>query len=315
MKPLLLAAGYLNADVTAVVPHVPRSGERVTALSVFRSPGGMTANAACAAARFGLRTEFFGRVGDDHEGEAALSELEDFGVGTSGVVRSSAPTTTALVLLDPDGERTIISETMVFDYGPLEEAIEEHSYETNVCVHVDGYRLPEAVGLLERARRLGLRTSADLDGIEPEKLVENTAALASSLDLLVLNARLSASLDPSPALVAEKLLSLGARVVAITLGEKGALVATEGEVYSLRTPTVQVRDVTGAGDAFVGAFLAGWLDGHGAANSGRCAVAAGAISVGAVGARGHLPVRQETERLASEVSVARESIGERSEAR
>lgn len=315
MSPLLLAAGYLNADVTAMVPHVPGSGERVTALSVVRSSGGMTANAACAAARFGLRTEFFGRVGDDREGEAALSELESFGVGTSRVVRSSAPTTTALVLVSPDGERTIVSEPMVLDYAPLEEAIEEYSGETGACVHVDGYRLPEAIGLLRQARELGFRTSADLDGIEVQRLVENVPELASSLDLLVLNSRLSNALDSSPIAVAEKLLRLGAEVVAITLGEKGAVVAREGEAYSLRAPNVEVRDATGAGDAFVGASLSGWLDGHSAEDVGRCAVAAGAISVGAVGARGHLPVRQEAERLASEVSVERKTIGERSKTR
>ena len=315
MRPLLLAAGYLNADVTATVPHIPTSGERVTAISISRSSGGMTANAACAASRFGLRTEFFGHVGDDREGDAAISELERFGVGTRWIVRSSTLTTTALVLLNPDGERTIISEPMNFDYGPLEEALEEHSQETDICVHVDGYRLPEAVDLLRQARALGYRTSADLDGIEVGEFADCAPELASSLDLLVLNARLSDALDPNPAIAAEKLMCLGAEVVAVTLGGRGAMVAWRGGACLLRAPTVEVRDATGAGDAFVGAFLAGWLDGRSVEDAGRCAVAASAISVGAAGARGHLPVRQEAEQLASSVAVVGGRIDERSETR
>ena len=311
MSPLLLAAGYLNADVTATVPRVPDFGERVTARSVSRSFGGMTANAACAASRFGLRAEFFGMVGDDPEGDAALSELGRYGVGTRWVVRSVAPTTTALVLLGPDGERSIISEPMRFDYGPLEEALEGCSNKTNTCLHVDGYRLPEAVGLLRGARTLGLRTSADLDGMEEQELGESLPEVAASLDLLILNSRLAAALDPDPALAAERLRSLGAGVVAVTLGEKGAVVIWRGGTSLLRAPKVEVRDATGAGDVFAGTFLAGWLDGHSPEEAGKFAVAAGAISVGAQGARGHLPDRPEAERLADKVEIERERTDER----
>lgn len=311
MRPLLLAAGYLNIDVTATVPRVPALGDRVTALSVSRSFGGMTANAACAASRFGLKTEFFGTVGGDPEGDAALSELERYGVETRWVVRSVAPTTTAILLLGPDGERSIISEPMRFDYGPLEEALKAYSNRANACVHVDGYRLPEAVGLLQGARALGLRTSADLDGMEEQQLKESLPEVAASLDLLILNSRLVAALDPDPALAAGRLRGLGAGVVAITLGERGAMVAWKGGASLLRAPKVEVRDATGAGDAFAGAFLAGWLGGYGPEEAAKSAVAAGAISVGARGARGHLPDRVEAGRLADKVEAERQRIDER----
>lgn len=310
MSPLLLAAGYLTVDVTATVPRVPAFGERVTAGSVSRSPGGMTANAACAAARFGLRTEFFGRAGDDPEGEAALAELRRFGVGTRWVVRSPGPTTTALVLLGPDGERGIISEPMGFDYGPLEEALEAYSGEKDACVHVDGYRIPEAAGLVRRARALGLRTSADLDGIPAEDVEDRVASAVDALDSVVLNAGLAAALAPTPEEAAERLLGWGAGVVGVTLGERGAVVAWSGGMSRLRAPRVEVRDATGAGDAFVGAFLAGWLGGAGVEGAARLAVAAGAISVGAPGARGRLPTRQEAGRLARAVAVEPEKVEE-----
>lgn len=274
----------------------------------------MTANAACAAARLGLETEFFGRVGEDPEGDAALAELERFGVGTRWVVRSSSPTTTALVLLGPDGERAIVSEPMAFDYAPLEETVEHFAGRGKACVHVDGYRLPEGLPVLRRARRLGLMASADLDGLEPEELRACAGEVAACLDVVVLNGRLASALAPSPASAAEKLVAMGAGVAAVTLGEEGTLVAQRGRVLRARAPAVEVRDATGAGDAFVGAFLAGWLGGEGTEGACRLAVAAGAVSVTGVGARGRLPDRKEAERFARSVVVEREKLEERSEA-
>jgi sugar/nucleoside kinase (ribokinase family) len=314
MSPLLLAAGYLNVDVTATVARVPNFGERITAASITRSFGGMTANAACAAARLGLRTEFFGRVGADPEGDDALAGLERFGVGTRWVVRSPSATSTALILLGPDGERAIVSEPLCFDYGPLREAVETFAGENDACVHVDGYRLREALGLLRRARELGFYASADLDGLEAEGLRDTAAEIAASLDVAVLNARLAETLAPLPAAAAAKLLDLGARVVAVTLGEEGAVVARRDQVLRLRAPRVEVRDATGAGDAFVGAFLAGWLGEQDVEGAGRLAVAVSAISVGSIGARGNLPGRREAERVARSVVVERGKLEERSEA-
>ena len=314
VSPLLLAAGYVNLDVIATVERVPGFGERVTAGSIFRATGGMTANAACAAARLGLGTEFFGRVGDDTEGEAALAELRRFGVGTGWVVRSRRPTTTALVLLRPDGERAIVSEPMSFDYGPLEEAMESLVCEEDVCVHVDGYRLPEALRILSRARELGFYASADLDGLAEEDLRAYVAEISASLDVILLNRQLAEVLAPKPESAAERLLERGAGTVGITLGAQGAVVAERGWVRSLSAPRVKVCDVTGAGDVFAGAFLASWLTGSGAEEAGRLAVAAGAFSVGGYGARGCLQNREEAEQLARSMATDRKGLEERSNA-
>jgi sugar/nucleoside kinase (ribokinase family) len=314
VSPLLLAAGYVNVDVIATVERVPGFGERVTAGSIFRATGGMTANAACAAARLGLGTEFFGRVGNDTEGETALAEMRRFGVGTGWVVRSQWPTTTALVLLRPDGERAIVSEPMNFDYGPLEEAMEGLAGEEDVCVHVDGYRLPEALGILSRARELGFYASADLDGLAEQDLRAFVAEISASLDIILINRQLAKALAPKPESAAKKLVDQGTGTVAITLGAQGAVVAERGWVRSLSAPRVDVCDATGAGDVFAGAFLASWLERSGAEEAGRLAVAASAISVGGYGARGRLPNREEAERLARSIVADREGLEERSNA-
>lgn len=301
MSPTLLAAGYINTDVVALVHHLPEFGGRVTARSISRSAGGMTANVACAAARLGLGTRFFGALGRETEGDAALAELQRFGVDTEDVVRTDSPTTTALVLLNPDGERAIVSEPMFFDYEPLEAALD--SLEEQACLHVDGYRLPEALGVLQKARRAGARTSCDLDGLELHELEESIEEIAASLDVAFLNRRLAEAVASDPRAATERLVDLGTGIVAVTLGAEGALVATRQQTTLFRPPPTEVRDTTGAGDVYAGAFLAAWLEGKDPREAGRFAVAASAISVSGQGARGRLPNRKEVERVLDLVGV------------
>jgi sugar/nucleoside kinase (ribokinase family) len=311
MRPVLLAAGYLNEDIVALVDRVPEFGGRATAKSISRTPGGMTANLACAAARLGLVTRFFGGVGRDDAGSAALANLERFGVYTEGVVRTERPTTTALVLLSPNGDRSIVSEPMAFDYGPLKRALDSFEEEAG-CLHMDGYRLPEALDLLRRARELGLATSADLDGMEPEALAEYVTKIASALDVAFMNRRLASVLAENPEEAAERLVELGANVVAVTLGAQGALVAESGELVHVPTAQVApVRDTTGAGDVFAAAFLASWLEGEQVEKACKFAVAASELSVSGTGARGYLPSREEVTEIVRSTEVNGLGSGER----
>lgn len=295
MSPTLLAAGYINVDITAVVDELPEVGGRVTARSISRSPGGMTANMACAASRLGLRTLFFGNVGRGSEGDSVLGELEHFGVDTNSIERTASSTTTALILLKPDGERTIVSEPMIFHYELLKSAIE--TSEGPDCLHVDGYRLPESLDILRKAREAGLYTSADLDGIEATVFADSFAEIAAALDVVFLNRSLAGVVAPAPRTAAERLLECGAGIVAVTLGEEGALVAENWSMDVFSPPPVEVRDTTGAGDVFAGAFLADWLGGNDIGHAGKFAVTASCISVGGQGARGHLPDTKEVERM------------------
>jgi len=297
MRPVLLAAGYLNVDIVATVDRLPEPGGRVSASSISRYPGGMTANLACAASRLGLSTRFFGSAGEDAEGNEALAELQELGVDTEGVVRSRRPTTMALVLVEPGGNRAIVTEPLHFYYRPLEAALTAFEPGARGCLHLDGHRFPEALEIFDKARKAGLTTSADLDGLELSELTELAPRIAPALDVAFLNRRLSRALDEEPEAAAAKLNELGSGVVAVTLGSQGALVAGGGEMVRVSAPTVEAIDTTGAGDVFAGAFLARWLEGGTAEEAGGFAAVAGALSVTGKGARGRLPRRSEVEEL------------------
>jgi fructokinase len=73
-----------------------------------------------------------------------------------------------------------------------------------------------------------------------------------------------------PAAAARELLGRAGAVALVTLGAEGALVVSGREVVAIEAPRVEVVDTIGAGDAFMGAFLADWRSrGHGRAELGR----------------------------------------------
>jgi sugar/nucleoside kinase (ribokinase family) len=83
----------------------------------------------------------------------------------------------------------------------------------------------------------------------------------------------------------------------ITLGARGGIYWHEGRVRRYRTPRVRVRDTTGAGDVFHGAFAAGLAHGLALPEIVERAARAGAIACTALGATARLASRREWEGL------------------
>ncbi len=98
-----------------------------------------------------------------------------------------------------------------------------------------------------------------------------------------------------PDAIADFYLRLGARIVALTLGRDGALVATPDERRRVASIAVEPIDATGAGDCFDGAFLAEYLSTHDPFIAGRYAAVAAALSTRGFGAVAPIPKRAEVE--------------------
>src|SRR5262249_6518765 len=98
-----------------------------------------------------------------------------------------------------------------------------------------------------------------------------------------------------PDAIADFYLRLGAKIVALTLGREGALIATAAE--RRRVPSIEVApvDATGAGDCFDGAFLAEYLVPRDPFAAGRYAAVAAALSTRGFGAVAPIPRRAEVE--------------------
>ncbi len=295
--PPLLVVGYANVDLLARLPEPSRPGRRQTVPRIEVTPGGMAANTACVAACLGSPVSLFAAVGNDSFGRFLLDAWGRCGVDVRHVITSDARATTkCLISVEPDGERTIISERMTFDYGALNAALRDPALPRGAVVHFDGYRLEDFAPAADLARARGLTVAADLDGVDDARTLEEALP---RLDIVFTNRATLARLfgDQPPARTLEEIAGRGPVVVIATWGKEGAWIRWKAETRHIPGHPVQVVDTTGAGDTFDGAFLSAYSRSRDPAWSARYANAAAAISVTGPGALGHVPTDEEIRRL------------------
>lgn len=253
--------------------------------TVRRSPGGSAANVAASVARAGGRARFVGRVGDDGSGDVLAGQL-----GTAGVdvrVQRGGRTGTVVVLVDPDGERTMFPDRgAAAALGPIDPAW----LDGTAVLHVPAYGLQTAAAVLvDAARAVRADDGAVTVDVSATSVVTGigTEPLRALFDELA-PAIVFANLDEATAL--GLLDGCPPWPVVVKRGPQPALVVRpDGSITEVPAVAVDgVRDTTGAGDAFAGGFLAAWTIGGGNGDLvAACAAghAAAAAVLGHAGAR------------------------------
>jgi sulfofructose kinase len=286
----VVGLGLCVVDHLYVVDELAGTRERTRYIERRVLAGGMVANALSQVARLGCRAELISLVGDDADGRWARRRLRESGVSTRGLVLSERfPTTVAVVMIAArDGERRFLTahrapfERRVpgFDLAPIRPGR---------VLLIDGHFPAQALRAARRARSLGVRVVADFSDPRPDYL-----RLLPHVDFPVVPAafvREWAPGDPAAALRRLQVEFGGSPVV--TLGARGGIYWHEGRVRRYRSPRVRVRDTTGAGDVFHGAFAAGLACGLALPEVVERAARAGAIACTAIGATTRLASRRE----------------------
>ncbi|MDP9442849.1 MAG: carbohydrate kinase family protein [Actinomycetota bacterium] len=291
----LLVIGDCGVDIYVAVPRLPAYDEKVPADLLGMYGGGVAANFACAAQRFGRRVGLLASVGQDPFAALAVRTVEDFGVDVGPIRRmADVPTAFCFVALDGTGEKALtIVRTPTF-FPTLDQIDPELVGEASV-VHMAPFDIGVAAQVAREASRRGAQVTVDL---EPGMLAAGDDALQDLLrqttlampNQQFLTARFP---DRSPADAARALRSLGPEAVVATLGSEGAVVATgAGETHVAAVPT-RVEDTTGAGDCFNAVLVSAWLEGTDLVEAARWGAAAASIAITAQGARSRLPTRAE----------------------
>ena len=292
------AVGFgLNAvDHLIVVPEYPEFDTKLRFLEHTQSAGGQTATAMVALRRLGLTTAYAGRFGSDQEGLFGLKTLKDDDVNVDlAEVVEGARTQIAFITIDArSGERTIVWDRDArLAYKPDEAPVEFGSM--GRVLHIDAHDPPACVRLAQTARNAGTIVSADIDNV-----YEGLPELLPLIDILFgskeFPQRVTGVTDERAALVELK-SRYGCALVGMTIGAAGAVVYHEGsfiESEGFAAPN-GCRDTTGAGDAFRGGFLYGFLTGEDIESSLKLGNAVAAIKCSALGARTALPTRRELE--------------------
>ena len=290
------AAGFgLNAvDHLIVVPEYPAFDTKMRLLEHKQSAGGQTASAMVALRRLGLKTAYAGRFGSDPEGLFGLATLKDDGVNVDfAEVVAGATNQIAFITIDVrSGERTIVwDRDDRLAYKPEDAPAEFGSL--GRVLHLDAHDPPACVRVAKAAKASGTIVSADIDNV-----YDGLPELLPLIDILIGSKefphRVTGIADERAALI-ELHERFGCAVVGMTIGAVGAVVYCEGEFIESPglKPPGGCRDTTGAGDAFHGGFLYGFLTGEDLETSLTLGNAVAAMKCSALGARTALPTRTE----------------------
>jgi ribokinase len=281
MSASVVVLGSANLDQVLQVDSLPAPGETVLATGLTHAPGGKGLNQATASARAGAATAFVGAVGADAFGDTLVGWLHDEGVDTSAVRRAVEPTGTALVMVDRQGENSIVvapgANSTLRELGD-----EEHRLVRAADTLVMQCEVP--VGILLAAAKVARRVvlNAAPATALPDELLDR-------VDVLVVNQQEAVALAGGDPVDVVGALAARVRDVVITLGPDGAVWAGESGSGRCPAPTVVPVDSTGAGDAFVGYLAAALTGGLGWPNAISQAVRAGSLAVTRPGAGPAIP--------------------------
>lgn len=234
-------------------------------------PGGGPYNVARTIGRLEQPVAYLGRLSTDGFGARLRQELDSDGVRLDTAVPTDAPTTLALAELDGAG----VAHYHFYSQGTSAPGLALEEAAAAVPDRMGTFYLgtlglvfePMATTLEALVTNVGDETLVALDPNCRPTTIEDPAAFRGRLERLLARTDLMkasdddlAWLDPGadPVAAARALLAQDHAVALVTLGRHGALVITRDEAIEVRSPQVDVVDTIGAGDAFMGAFLAHW---------------------------------------------------------
>ena len=300
----IVALGELLIDFT-------EAGYGKDGMKLFeQNPGGAPANLLTAASHMGCRTAFIGKVGADMHGIFLKETLKNEGIDTRAVVEDADYfTTLAFVEIDKSGERNfsfarkpgadtmlrkeeldieLLSNCRIFHFGSLSLTDEPSKGATL-----------EAVALAKKAGAI-----ISYDPNYRASLWKNQCTAVEEMKSVVSLADVMKVSDEESLLLtgmtsyeeaADELLAMGLKLVAITLGNQGVLVARKGKKEIIEAFQVEAVDTTGAGDSFWGGFLSCFLSFNQSIdqmeweNIKKCAITGNAVAALCVQKRGGIP--------------------------
>jgi 2-dehydro-3-deoxygluconokinase len=285
--------------------EVERDGERLY-LPGF---GGDVSNTAIAAARQGAKVSIFTALGDDAFGQDFLALWDREGLDRSSVIaRVGGRTGVYFISYGEEGH--------VFSYARAGSAASVVTADELPLERIAAARVLHASGIsqaisttctdavftaIRHARASGTLVSYDTNlrlrlwPLDRARAIVHAAVALSDIALPGLDdARQLTGFD-HPEEICAFYLDLGCRIVALTMGKAGTMVATADRREVIPARRVDAVDATGAGDTFDGAFLAEWLVHRDPFRAAAYANAAAALSTLGRGAVAPMPQRAAVE--------------------
>jgi len=285
----LIDAEEANRVYVAMGPAVERSG-------------GSVANAVAGLASFGAKSGFIGRVAADQFGGIFRHDIRSLGVAyDTPPATDGEPTARCLVLVTPDGERTMITflgASVGFAPGDLDLAM----IAAAKVVYLEGYLFDRAEAkaafreAATAAAAAGAKVALSLsDAFCVDRHRDDFKALVrDGADIVFANEKEITTLYQVNSFEeAAKAALANCEMAVLTRSEAGSVIVAGGESLEIEAETVaKVVDLTGAGDLYSAGFLYGLTREAPLAVCGRLGSLAAAEAIGHIGARPEIDLRK-----------------------
>ena len=258
--------------------------------------GGSAANTVVGIASLGGRAAFIGKVAEDEFGRIFRHDIGAAGVSfkTPAVADGSRATSRSLILVTPDGQRTMntfLGISTDLDQGEVDPEV----IKTASIVYLEGYLFDrdeakaafrQAVGIANKAGRKVALTLSDSFCVNRHRS-EFLALIRSGIGILFANeSEILALYETTSFDEAVKHVAHDTRLAVLTRSEKGSVIVSEGTpILVSPEPVRKVVDTTGAGDLYAAGFLFGLSRGFDLAEAGQLGSFAAAEIIGQMGAR------------------------------
>ena len=290
----VVVVGGANMDVKAhsadpAQLHTSNPGVAVT------TPGGVGRNIAENLARLGSPTHLIAPVGRDAFGEQVLAMTRAAGVSTDHMIVSDGSTGTYLAVMDATGELLVAVSNMAMTDRLT---VRQLGGARDLIAHADLLVVDGNVPAAPAAWLLDFAAAAAVPVVIDPVSVAKARLLARMLSPQRPLLALTPNLDELAAVVGEPVAqtraaiaraakvvhALGVQHVWVRRGARGSLLSSvDGDgrttVTTLAAPTVEVVDVTGAGDSMTAAFVHAILRGDSPADAARFGQMAGGLTV------------------------------------
>jgi ribokinase len=301
----IVVIGSINTDLIIQVPRFARQNETILGSGSYTiSQGGKGANQAVAAVAAGLPVSMIGKVGADAFGDGAIESLRDAGVNCDSVMRTPDHSTgLATIFLDPDGNNSITVAPGA--NAQITTADIQASRDIISAAKIVMLQLEIPLATVREAAQLASESGA-LVILDPAPAPDTTLDFLDFIDYLTPNeveaesmTGISTNSPTGPERIATELLEMGARNVALTLGDRGSYIANKESGVQLTARKVSAVDTTGAGDAFNGYLATALAKGFDFIEAAKIASAAASLSVTRPGARANQPNWEDVKKFAS----------------
>ena len=258
--------------------------------------GGSVANTMAGIASFGGRAGFIGKTAQDQFGAVFAHDIRSVGVTftTPAAAQGSDPTGCCLILVTPDGQRTMntfLGVSPQLGGGEIDAGL----IRSGRVVYLEGYLFdrPEAKAAFREAAVIAAKAGRQVAlSLSDSFCVDRHRAefmglIKNSVDILFANEAEITSLYQTTSFdEAARRAQADTKLAAITRSEKGSVILGEGRSVKVpAAPVAKVVDTTGAGDLYAAGFLLGVARGLELETAGRLGSLAAAEIISHIGAR------------------------------